>query len=212
MAAVLACGDSAVLSHWSAVALWRLLPRAPARVDVSVPGNGGRHGRPGIALHRSRNLTSIAIARRRAIPVTTPRRTVEDMRRIASPEILRRIVRQAEVLGLRIESGVDVEGTRSELESAFLRLCRRHGISRPEVNVSIGSWLVDFVWRDAGLVVETDGYRYHRGRQAFEDDRRRDLGLRMLGYDVVRLTHDQVLRNPGKVAGAIEETLGPLRV
>jgi very-short-patch-repair endonuclease len=97
------------------------------------------------------------------------------------------------------------------LESAFLRLCRRHGISRPEVDVSIGSWLVDFLWRDAGLVVETDGYRYHRGRQAFEDDRRRDLDLRMPGYEVVRLTHDQVLRIPGQVAGAIEETLSRLR-
>jgi very-short-patch-repair endonuclease len=77
----------------------------------------------------------------------------------------------------------------------------------PEVNVRIGSLLVDFVWRNQRLVVETDGYRYHRGRVAFEDDRARDLKLRALGYDVIRLTHRQVVSSSEEVLAILEKAL-----
>ena len=88
------------------------------------------------------------------------------------------------------------DATRSELESLFLKLCRQHRLPAPEVNVRIAGILIDFVWRKRQLVVETDGYRYHRGRISFEDDRARDLRLRSHGFEVVRLSYSQVARQP----------------
>ncbi len=73
----------------------------------------------------------------------------------------------------------------------FLRLCRRHRLPLPEVNVRMGPFVVDFLWRRQSLIVETDGYRFHRGRQAFEDDRVRDTELRLTGYEVIRFTYRQ---------------------
>jgi len=99
--------------------------------------------------------------------------------------------------------------SRSELERDFLRLCRRHRLPAPEVNVRVGPHLVDFLWRGRMLVVETDGYRYHRGRAAFEDDRTRDLALRALGYEVVRLSYRQVTEQPVAVAEVLGTALGP---
>ncbi len=103
--------------------------------------------------------------------------------------------------------GMNVDLTRSELEHRFLRLCRRHRIPTPEVNVRLGPFLVDFLWRDQRLIVETDGYRFHRGREAFEADRARDVELRLLGYTVVRFTHRQVVREPSRVAQALSKLL-----
>ena len=71
----------------------------------------------------------------------------------------------------------------------------------------IDSFLVDFLWRDRRLVVETDGYRYHRGRAAFEDDRERDLKLRSLGYEVVRLSYRQVADEPERIAQTLRDLL-----
>jgi very-short-patch-repair endonuclease len=118
-------------------------------------------------------------------------------------------MRQAEILGL--ETGENTpDGTRSELEERFLRLCRRHRIPKPEVNARVGPFLVDFLWRDARLIVETDGYRFHRGRQAFEGDRARDAELKLLGNDVLRFTYTQITREPLRVARTLRALrLGP---
>ena len=75
------------------------------------------------------------------------------------------------------------------------------------MNARIDSLLVDFVWRNQKLIVETDGYRYHRGRVAFEDDRARDLKLRASGYYVIRLTHRQVMNSPEEVFAILKKTL-----
>ena len=101
----------------------------------------------------------------------------------------------------------DADLTRSELEHRFLRLCRRHRIPAPEVNVRIGPFLVDFLWRDERLITETDGYRFHRGRVAFEADRARDVELKLLGYTVVRFTHRQVTDEPAQVAQTLRVLL-----
>ena len=113
LAAVLACGDGAVLSHESAAALWGISPRCPTIVHVTVPSHSGRARREGIRLHRSVTLTTVDTTRRRNIPVTTHARTLDDL-------------------------GYGTEPTRSHLERLFLRICRRHGIPRPEVNARIG--------------------------------------------------------------------------
>jgi very-short-patch-repair endonuclease len=153
---------------------------------------------------------------RSGIPVTTPSRTIADLRqssvgkaRLISPKELRRAVRQADFLGLPIVENDRRDRNRSDLEEDFQRLCRTRGLPAPEVNVRVGPHLVDFLWRDENLVVETDGYISHRGRAAFEDDRARDLDLRARGFEVIRLAEKQVNEEPALVA----EVVGPaLRV
>lgn len=207
----------AALSHRSAASLWELLPWAEDSIDVSSAGYGGRKKRNGIRLHRSASLLSAAVTLRNGIPVTTPLRTIEDLRRSISTQRrqglitfreLRRAIRQANVLGLPIGEETDRDRTRSELEWDFLHLCRSQGLPPPEINVHIGPCLVDFLWRARKLVVETDGYRYHRGRAAFENDRGRDLQLRALGYEVIRLSHRQVAEEPEHVAAVLRAALG----
>jgi hypothetical protein len=92
--------------------------------------------------------------------------------------------------------------TRSELEERFLALCDDHGLPRPEVNIRIEGFEVDFVWRDARVIVEVDGYGYHRSPSAFEADRERDVVLALAGWRVLRFTWTQVTRRPEWVAGA----------
>jgi very-short-patch-repair endonuclease len=175
IAAVLACGDGAVLSHESAAALWNISPRCPSTVHVTVPSHNGRGRREGIRLHRSATLTPEDVTRRRNIPVTTHARTLRDL-------------------------GYGPERTRSDLERRFLRLCRRHGIPKPEVNARVGAYEVDFLWREARLVVEVDGYRYHANLAAFESDRSRDRDLKGRGIDVLRFTDRELARDSRPVA------------
>jgi very-short-patch-repair endonuclease len=210
MAAVLALGGNAALSHRSAAALWNLLPAVDGIVDVSLSSRGGRRRRQGIRIHRPLSLRADELTRRRGIPVTSPARTLADLRPLASTPELRRAIRQAEVLGLSTGPDVETDRTRSELERRFLSLCRRHRLPRPAVNMRIGRLLIDFCWVDQQLIVETDGYRFHRGRTAFEDDRARDLQLRSLGYQVMRLSYQQVFHESAEVAAVLGAALGPV--
>ena len=203
MAAALAYGEGAAVSHRSAAELWGLLNPVDGAIDVSVPGNAGRARRSGLRLHRRTALRPVAITRRHGIPVTQPAQTIADLRGSVSPRELRRAIRQTNVLGLPLGSEIARDRTRSDLERDFLRLCSRYRLPMPVVNVRIGPHLVDFLWRDRRLVVETDGYRYHRGRQAFRDDRTRDLDLRSRGFEVLRLSEEQIDDEPERVAEAL---------
>ena len=207
MAAVLALGDGAVLSHRSAAALWDLLPPQSGAVDVSVPRRSGHLKREGIRVHRPIALEPEATTRRRGIPVTTPFRTIVDLRRTTPARETRRAIRQAEFLGIAIDPLLEPDRTRSELEFRFLRLCRRNHLPKPAVNVRVGPFTVDFCWVDQRLIVETDGYAAHRGRAAFEDDRMRDLKLRALGYEVLRLSYRQVIDDSAEVAAVLHAEL-----
>jgi very-short-patch-repair endonuclease len=209
MAAVLACGSAAVLSHRPAAEHWRLLSPRRGTVHVTVPGRSGRRKRPGIQLHRSPSLLPLDVTRKDNIPVTTPARTIADLRRVATVDEVRRAIREAEFLGLEIdeEAGREDAPTRSLLERRFLRLCRRHGFPEPEVNAYVGPHEVDFLWRDRRLIVETDGYEGHRGRQAFEDDRAKDAELRVLGFTVLRFTYRQVGERWAWVEGTVRALL-----
>jgi very-short-patch-repair endonuclease len=146
------------------------------------------------------------VTRYGGIPVTSVSRTLADIRGALPSRLERRARRQAEVLGLPLGEVV-YDRTRSDLESAFLRLCRRHRLRQPEVNAKIAGFTVDFLWRSAGLVVETDGYRYHRGRVAFENDRARDLSLRELGFDVIRVADRQLEEESPRVAALVADAL-----
>jgi very-short-patch-repair endonuclease len=93
--------------------------------------------------------------------------------------------------------------TRSELEECFLELCERQRLARPAVNARVAGLEVDFLFAAQRLVVELDGYRYHRSRRAFERDRERDALLARAGHRVLRFSHRQVTRRPGEVGAAV---------
>lgn len=211
MAAVLACGPGAVLSHVSAGLLWGIFRSkthpSPAPSHVLVGGVAGRRRRPGIVLHRSRTLTDDQITRHQNIPVTKPSRTLGDLRRTLPQPQFAAALRQAEFLGLPIDQQLHPDHTRSELEARFLALCRRHRLPQPRVNVRVGPHTVDFLWPMPRLIVEVDGYRAHGSRSAFERDRVRDLDLKLRGYLVVRFTWLQLTEGPAKVAEALRRLL-----
>jgi very-short-patch-repair endonuclease len=208
MGAVLACGEGAVLSHRSAAVLWEMLPPRDGLLDVSTAARSGRVQRTGIRLHRCRSLGLGLTTRRGGIPVTTPARTIADLRAVLPEWELRRAIRQAEFKRLPLGPDVETDRTRSDLERDFLGLCRRHRIPAPEVNVKVGRWTVDFLWRRQRVAVETDFYDYHRGRIAFQDDHERDLDLRRHGFDVHRFSEEQVNDRPAEVAADLRDALG----
>ncbi|HVD41221.1 MAG TPA: DUF559 domain-containing protein [Solirubrobacterales bacterium] len=117
-------------------------------------------------------------------------------------------MRQAEVKGHRLEA-VESDRTRSDLETLFLDLIHSHRgrIPRPEVNVKLGRWTVDFLWSSQRVIVETDFWTYHRGSIAFEDDHSRDLDLRSAGYTVLRFTDQQLEKEPGRVVADVARAL-----
>jgi very-short-patch-repair endonuclease len=210
IAATLACGEGAVLSHRSAAELWELLPPTEGSIHITVPvASGGRKKRRGLRIHRS-SLPSHDLTTRDRIPVTAPARTITDLRRCVPAATARRAIREAEYRGLHL-ADIETDRTRSDLERAFLRLCRRYHLPEPEVNVHVAGFTVDFLWREQRLAVETDGYRAHRGRQAFEDDRERELALGMLGIRLRRFSDRQVNGQPAHVAAAVRVALADNR-
>ena len=226
-AAVLAAGDGAVLSHASAAAAWELRIEGGGNVHVTV-GPGGRAVRNGLRLHRTACLGADEITTRSGIPITTPARTVLDLAASLNGRPLEAVLDRAERLRLldfaelhelltryparpgtpslravlsRYTAGTVV--TRSELEERFLALCDRHRIPRPEVNTVIEGKEVDFFWPDCGLIVEVDGYAWHRSPSAMNDDRERDVTLVLAGYRVLRFTWAQVTERPRWVVQAV---------
>src|SRR5215212_6897701 len=150
MAAVLACGSGAVLSHRSAAALWRMTPPWHGPVDVTARG---KHKHAGIQAHRSATLTPEDVTLHYGIPVTTPQRTLDDLRRVLPTHSLTRAVNEARLRNLIRD---DITPTRSVLEDEFLRFVDRHGLPRPEVNQRIAGYEADAVWREQRLIVELD--------------------------------------------------------
>lgn len=140
--------------------------------------------------------------------MTTPARTISDLRRILPADQLDAAIRRAEVLRLDIgaQAGFEPDNARSEIERTVLRLCRKHHLPMPEVNARVGPYWVDFLWRDRGLVIETDGYRHHGTRSAFEADRQRDVQLRLMGLTCLRFTHRQIA-DAGVFAATLEALL-----
>lgn len=208
MAAVLAAGDGAVLSHTSATALWQFLRPIQGPVHVTVAAAVRRKSRPGLHIHRSRTLTQPDVTRRHGIAVTTPARTIEDVRGEVGDRLFRRALRQAELAGHRVPHLARVKRTRSDLELLFIGLCQRHGLPRPLVNQRIGRREVDFYWPDQRVAVETDSWNYHRGSVAFEDDHDRDLELRARGISIRRYTGDQLESAADAVAADLRQALG----
>ena len=238
LAAVLACGPNAVLSHRSAAAQHGLLQDNREMPDVTIPGRA-RRPRHGIHVHSSRTLTALDIATVGGIPSTSVARTLVDIGDREPERLVERAVDQAEVLGVfdlaAVEEVLQRAGpkrgagvlarvlaqhqgptlTDRELEERFLALIRGAGLSAPEVNawVMAGSvpYKADFLWRAEQLVAETDGRAFHTSRKAFEHDRLRDQRLTLAGFAVVRFTWRQVTREPQAVAATVAALLGQER-
>jgi very-short-patch-repair endonuclease len=215
MAALLACGKGAVLSHRSAAELWRMLRTEPSsgRIgtsDIHVTVTGEGKSRRLIQVHRSSNLSADEVTVRNGIAVTTPARTLWDLRRTVPSTVFDAARRQAEFLRLRIGDRVVTDHTRSELEAMFLAVVRRHHLPQPEVNVRVAGFIVDFLWRAERLIAELDGWQSHRTRTAFEQDRARDNKLRRQGFEAVRFTWRQVKEDPREVAATIRSLLTAL--
>jgi very-short-patch-repair endonuclease len=218
MAATLAV--SGVLSHASAAAAWELRASNAALIDVTTR-RGGRKRRAGLRIHRSGTLIAAQITSHHGIPITTPARTIIDLARRLRPRELEYIVDLADQRGLinfadletansgslkAVLQDYDPPKTRSEQERRFLALCDDHGIPRPETNARVEGLEVDFVWRDRRLIVEVDGYRYHRAPSRFESDRAKDVHLTTRGWRVMRFTWRQITRRARWVAQAIGES------
>ena len=211
MAAVLAAGEGSVLSHRSAAEHWKMLDPATGPVHVTVRRPAGRERRRGLTVHRSGTLLTSHATVEGGIPVTTPARTLSDLRRVVRPPVYRHAVRRAEYRRLPLEDTA-TDRTRSELERIFLRLCMRHSLPAPETNVAVGPYTVDFAWPRERLIVEVDGWEGHGFRSAFEDDRRRDADLAVMGWQVVRwqvvrFTYARITEAPGAVAATIRYLL-----
>jgi predicted transcriptional regulator of viral defense system len=211
LAAVMACGPRAVLSHRDAAQLWELRQSNSSLIDVTVPSQNGRIRRAGIRVHRSGRLSAGEVTLRQGIPVTTVARTLLDLADVLDRQALRRAVTEAEYLnrfdltslnavvqnnpGRRTAKLMKaVEGklhrTRSPLEDRFLRFIERWGVEEPDSGVWIEGYEVDFVWTRVGLVVELDGVAAHGTGAAVRRDRKKDRVLWRAGFRTMRLTGD----------------------
>ncbi len=226
MAAVLTCGDGAVLSHGSAAALWEIAPQRTREIDVSVPSGRRPKRRVGIRVHRRTALGESEVTRCAGIPVTTPPATLIDLAAALDRGRLERAINEAdkrdlidpETLRAALDAGVQRPGTaalrrildrrtfaltESELERRFLALARRAGLPLPDTGARVNGYTVDFHWPDLGLIVETDGLRYHRTPSQQSSDRRRDQAHAAAGLTVLRFTHEQVAHEPDDVQATL---------
>jgi predicted transcriptional regulator of viral defense system len=238
MAATLAYGPTAVLSHSSAAVLWGIHGSDKGMTHATLPARDAR-ARTGIEVHRSATLTEADVARVDGIPCTSVARTLVDLGDHAKRRHVERAVDQAELLrlfdlravqdalgraGRRRGAGMlravlaDYAGptlTRLELEERFLALCRGGSLPIPEANAWITladgvAYQADFLWRAEGLIVETDGRDVHTTRAAFEHDRLRDQRLTLAGFTVVRFTWRQVTGEPQRVLRTTRRLLARL--
>ncbi len=215
LAAVLACGDGAVLSGRAAAHLLRIVKRPPpapeatARIKRRVEG---------ITNRRSRNLDSRDTMTWHGVPITTPARTLVDLAEVLGADDLARACHEAGIIHRTTPTAVeevlerrpncpgsaklrrvlrgDVHVTMSKLEARFLALVRDNGLVLPVTNRPAGGRWVDCRWPEQRLTVELDGYRYHQSRHAWELDRRREREAHARGDEFRRYTYGDVIENP----------------
>jgi len=229
MAATLASGPGALLSHHSAAALWGVRPKdRPALIDVVVPRRTTLR-RPGIRMHRRLGLRASERREVDRIPVTDPVSTLVDIATGLSIAELERAVNEAAQRGLvdpdtmradlgefprrpgagRLRRLLDRDTfvlTETRLEQLFVPIARDVGLPLPETQVWLNGHRVDFFWPDLGLVVEADSLRYHRTATKQAADARRDQAHTAAGLTTLRFPHYQVRHEPERVRQILEAT------
>jgi very-short-patch-repair endonuclease len=232
MAAVLACGAEAVLSHASAAALWGIAKERPGDIHVSVPVHVNRRHR-GIVVHRRTALDGREL--RFGIPVTSIATTLIDLAAMLPRDRLEAAINEADKLDLtdpeRLRAALDERSSRpglsrlratldrrtftltdSELERRFLPLARSAGLRSPAPREhKVNGFHVDFFWPELGLVVETDGLRYHRTPAQQGKDRIRDQTHAAAGLTPLRFTRAQVRFEPAYVQATLAAVVRRLR-
>jgi hypothetical protein len=215
LAAVLACGDGAILIARPAGFLWGVIKGTPPRPDVVALV---KRRIQGVATHRVRRIHAEDATKCRGVPVTTVARTLVDLAGVLPEQLLARACHEAEVRhqttpdqveavlarlptrpGARILRGIlhgEIHVTLSRLEGAFLALLRREGLPLPETNRPASGRRVDCRWPEFRLTVELDSYRYHRSRHAWEADRRREREAHARGDEFRRYTWGDVFEDP----------------
>lgn len=234
-AAVLAYGDTALLSHRSAAALWGLTRQRSPLIDITAAtGRQGVRRREGIFIHRGRIHPEDRTSRG-GIPVTTVARTLFDLAEFASFKRLESAWEEADrlnLLELRAVERVCERGygrralrpirrllaearaptiTRSPLEGDFAAFCRARGLPTPSFNTTVLGFEVDALWPRQRLAVELDSWEFHSHRAAFERDRARDSALQAAGYRVIRVTHRRIHQERDTLENEIRSLLGTER-
>ena len=234
LAALLACGRGAVLSHLTAAALWRIVGGLPEVVDVTVR-HRARRQRGGIRIHRTSRLDRGELRVRDAMPVTAPERTILDLASMLPARDLARAVDEARALGLaaperlrslvvraprrrgaaRLRALLDAERepalTRSEAERRMVDLIERGGLPRPRINGRVAGHEVDLHWPGVDLVVEVDGYAFHSRPADFERDHRREQDLAAAGMRISRVSRRQLVEEPEAVLVRLARALDARR-
>ena len=229
IAAVLACGPAAMLSHRSSLESWGAI--APSGRPVSVTAPGSLRTRTGIEIHQSRTLTADDRAIVDGIPCTSIARTLLDFAATARPQDLARAIEELERLRLfdgaqmnralirangsrgtgrlrrALAEWTEPAFTRSEAERRLLQLIRDASLPSPSVNTWVAGHEVDLHWPEHRLVAEVDGYTHHHTRQAFERDHRRDADLDDADIRVIRITWNQLERHPQAVIARLRRRL-----
>jgi very-short-patch-repair endonuclease len=231
LAAVLACGKGAMVSHRSAAALYGLCVPPQAAVHLTVERRSCRSRRR-LRVHNVERIDRRDCGLLRGIPITAPARTLVDFASDARSDELERAIAEAFVLRLvnepeleaaagrarnhrgvaalraelRREAGPQL--TRREGERRMLKLLRDAGLPQPLTNTKVEGFEVDFLWPDQKLIVEFDGFQFHGHRAAFERDRRRDQRQIAAGYRVIRITWRQLAEEPLTVVATIARALG----
>jgi very-short-patch-repair endonuclease len=217
-----------VISHSSAAALWRIGPEKRGHIELSLPSLSRRR-RPGLRIHRRPSLQERDVTIEYGIPVTTPVQTLIDMTlRLDRPGI-ERMINEADKYNLAHPPGLrraldertgepgvaqlrhildrrTFRLTKEELERLFLPLARKAGLPVPLTGQWVNDFEVDFYWPDLGLVVETDGLRYHRTPAEQARDRLRDQAHTVAGLTQLRFTHEQVRYEPDYVRRILAQT------
>lgn len=232
MAAVLACGDGAVLSHRSAGRLWRLLPPAAESVDVTCPST--QIARQGIVGHRSVIVEDEWLVED-GIPVTAPFRTIFDLAAVAGERELERAWHEASVQELRakvslpmllerypgrrgarrlralLDSKASETITRNDFEEAFLVLIDAYGLPRPRMNADLALrgrfFEIDVLWERERVALELDSRGIHGTPKKFESDRQRDRILVAEGWRTMRVTWRQLRDEPEAIVADLQLAL-----
>jgi predicted transcriptional regulator of viral defense system len=233
LAAVLAVGPGAALSHRDAAALHGLRAGGGTRIDVSTPAE--RSSTERIRVHGRRALNARDVTTVDGIPVTTVARTLVDLGEVVAADALRKALGEAErqrtldvkgieeAIGrLRGRRGASVARvraaladlaahgatlTRSHLEDQFLSLLEAHDLPRPATNAYVAGYEFDAVWHADKLAVELDGWDGHKTRHAFQHDRTKGNAIQAAGYALLRFTHADVMRRPHEVAADVAKQL-----
>ncbi|MFL5860848.1 MAG: hypothetical protein ACJ780_08730 [Solirubrobacteraceae bacterium] len=228
--AVLACGPTAVLSHGSAASIWGFWPRWTFPLEVT---STSRRTRPGITTHRCRTLKPGDTTRQLGIPSTSPERTILDLAPRLTARKLTRMVNDARLSGhLHLAALRDVltrnplhpgskplkpfaedaaNPTRSTFEDEFLAFIEKHGLPTPLVNTTVNGYEVDVFFPQHDLIVELDGWEFHRDRKAFGDDRERDAENLRAGLRTVRVTRERIEHTADREAARLQRILDQSR-